>query len=221
MTDDELFEQAKEIAKPCVYLTTSPEDGCLAGVWGGEGILPTEQKHHHHWLSISCSILPEEFSDLKLSGFASVYSNEEECEGGLCLLGPDVNQIDNNGGKLLYAKQGISIPSFTVLLEYGTPKVKQWLKDISYDTSKPYYPHRELNEQSQSYTIRMQEDDPFMKPDGPEYAVLGGWSIEVYEYDWQEFFGFRQFLFTYKDSEPWIQVWVDKSCKFHICQRIT
>ncbi len=225
MTADELLAEARRIARPCVYLTKGAKDGPLAGVWGGQGLVPLDAANHRHWLTIDCRILPKEFNDLNLTGAISVYSDEEDCEGGQCVRDPRLKSINAGKRTPLYACPGTTLPSLALLLRSGTPVIRKWLAEVGCDLSAPFLTsHSGIKEVGDIYTRTLLAADPTRKARSPIYATLGGWPVEVYEDDWTEDVKdkrARQLVFTHADAEPWIRVWADAKGSFHVRQLIT
>jgi hypothetical protein len=53
------------------------------------------------------------------------------------------------------------------------------------------------------------------------YAVLGGWHFPWPEGDWYDHLEDRFIGMTLRDSEPWVEVWLSRSGRFEVCERIT
>ena len=50
--------------------------------------------------------------------------------------------------------------------------------------------------------------------------MLGGWHMAWPEGDWDELIDKQLIVWTFAESEPWIEVWEDGS-RFRVIQRIT
>jgi hypothetical protein len=224
MTADELLAEARRIARPCIHLTASSKDGPLAGLWQGKGVVPVKAPEHKHWLSLDCSQLRAEFSDLKLTGVLSIYTNEEDCEGGICAHDPK-QSLDGAKGKQLFAKPATTLPALTSLLRSNTPLIKKWLEEIGARLDQRFITYQKgIKELTGAYHKAYQATDPKYDAKSPVYAGVGGWPNEIYEDEWAEEVNdpkARQLAFTFRDSEPWVQVWVDGKGKFHVRQIIT
>jgi hypothetical protein len=75
-----------------------------------------------------------------------------------------------------------------------------------------------------AYSERVAAEDPVRQSGDATFAVLGGWPIEVHEDDWAHKVKdprARQFVFTYADSEPLVQVWIGGDGAFHVRQIIS
>jgi hypothetical protein len=248
MTADELFAEAQKIARPCLYLYEGMprSGGQVAAVWGGEGIIPLDAPGHRHWLTLNCQIIPKKFDDLKLAGAISIYTDEKSCKGGRCVFDPkltalevgddgededDFDDEDEEGDLTLLeratlcARDGTSLPSFCQLLRNASPPILKWMQEVGCDVSKRFFQSaKTVKPMATAYNKLASVNDPIQQSDNPYYAVLGGWPIEIYEDDWAEDVKdvkARQFLFTYANSEPWVQVWVDGTGAFHVRQIIT
>jgi hypothetical protein len=55
--------------------------------------------------------------------------------------------------------------------------------------------------------------------EGP-YAQLGGWHIPWPDGDWAELLGYNLVIWTFRESEPWVEVW-ETDGAYKVIQRIT
>ena len=225
MTGEELIEEAKRLARPCVYLTGQQSDNQeVAGVWGDPGLVPAPSEEYRHWLTVDCRFLPEGFSDLP-AGCMSIYVDEEE-EGGLVALNPSLHLSAPVGdGVSLYAHPGVSLPDLDAVFQLGSPAVKEWLAangwqpDWGYNgnfkdqaTVGAYFDYRETRN---PLTTGAEE---FL---GGTYAMLGGWHEPWPDSEPEDSLGKRLVVMTYWDAEPFIEVWVDAKQQFRVIPRIT
>lgn len=225
MTAQDMLVEARTVAKPCIQLTIRSQDGPLAAVWKGKGLVPVKAPNHEHWLSIDCSKLPGDFADLSLAGVISIYASRKGGKSGRCEHDPSLASVAGGKGETLYARSATSLPSFCQLLRNGTPPIRKWMQDVGCDVAIRFFQcSKEINPIKKAYHELVAVDNPLYQSDCPVFAVLGGWPIEIYEDDWGEQVKdpkARQLAFTYAESEPWVQAWVDADGKFHVRQIIT
>jgi hypothetical protein len=55
---------------------------------------------------------------------------------------------------------------------------------------------------------------------GGAHAVLGGWHFPWPDGDWEELIDHPLLVWTFEDSEPWVEVWGNED-GFKVLQRIT
>jgi len=244
LSGDELLAEVQKMARPCIHLTSNPEDGPFAGVWRGPGIVPIDLPEHEHWITLDCVRLPEEFASHQLTGAASVYANEgpnartgEFKDGGCVALDP---QCVFNGtpkpsiriggrtlfpgegcGEALYARPGTSFPSPLQVIDFPTPTIRDWLARMGYSFKAGDYdslPAKELRDVYEDVVARL---DPARNDEGIA-AVVGGWGIDI-EFAYAVGTGNNyQLVFTLWESEPWIQAIIGKKTgKFFVRQLIT
>jgi hypothetical protein len=102
-----LTTDADRLARPCVLMRDSGPADCLAGIWGGPGIVPALSGPFRHWLSIDCRFLPPGLSPI--FGILSVYTNEDDCVSGFVGYDP-VASLAATAGRALYAHPAKSLP---------------------------------------------------------------------------------------------------------------
>jgi hypothetical protein len=224
MTGEDLIAEGQKLAKPCVYLVTSaPSDAPIAAIWGEEPILGTPGDDFRHWLSIDCSVLLDNTSN----GVMGVYSNEDDCETGTVLFSATTHLTEHNtDGVLLYAQPGLSLPPIEAVFKFGSSAVKEWLEandwlpgdgddaaDYAYNNN---FPDRAIAE---IYLEEWQNQLPLYS--GGAYAVLGGWHFPWPDGDWDKLLNQTLVVWTFEESEPWIEVWRDSDNNYSILQRIT
>lgn len=202
---DELKKGAAAIARPSLHLKAlTDEEERVAAYWGGDGLIPCAIPDTKHWLSIDCGLLAPLFPGLGLTGVLSIYSNEEDCESGVVEFDADAKFLPPPDSLPLGAHEEISFPNLDMLL-CELPGSNEPGPEEALETYERYY----------------QAGYPFYDKGDSVFAVVGGWPIELYQGEWEdERSGWRFFLMTLRDSEPWIQVsW--KNDRFVVEQRVT
>lgn len=107
MDIQKLPKEAEQLFRPCVLLKRSYDNGRLAGVWGGPGIVPAPIGPYRHWLSIHCKYLQSECGPE--DGVLSVYTNEDDCVSGFAAH-DSTAVLSASEGVPLYAHAEYSFP---------------------------------------------------------------------------------------------------------------
>lgn len=243
LSGEELLAEVRKMARPCLHLTTNPDDGPFAGVWRGPGVVPIELAQPEHWITLDCARLPPEFAPLQLTGTVSIYSdagpNErkgEFLEGCVALdpqgvfktspdplirIGERTVRPGVECGAALYARAGSSFPSSFQVIDDPPPSVRDWLTRMGYsfETGDYYsFPAQELRDVYEDVVAKL---DP-SRNDESIAAVVGGWGIDI-EFAYAAGVGGNyQLVFTLWEAEPWIQAIIGKkSGKFYVRELIT
>jgi len=107
MTAEEFLTEARKTARPCLYLVESPQDGPLAAVWKGPGLVARSPALH--WLTIDCTKLPAEFAPFGLTGAVSIFIDRGG-PGGSHAYDPAVKSLNPGRGTALYARPASNLP---------------------------------------------------------------------------------------------------------------
>jgi hypothetical protein len=227
---DNLPEYVRRLIRPRLALRTqrpSPSDA-LAGVWGGTGVvpLPAASSEARHWISVDCGWL--ERNGFGVKGCLSVYE-----VGSL-----DIGVLNDPGwafpervadGIPLFGREEESLPDSQVFEAYLTEAENGAVE----------------GEVGADYFTCAQANCPLY--DGAIAAVLGGWHVgwpdgppnlprlrvqteridavggpgvmpegETYRCE-----PYRLVLWTFRDAEPWVEVWGDGAGELHAVARIT
>lgn len=168
MDRNELWQEALELAKPCVRLSSLPSGQPAVGCFRGPP-LPGSTLGGEHQLSFDLSALPEALRHPSLSGTLTLHAGDDaEGEPSTVAIVPgkfDFHSRDparevrrahpelvreNDDGQrlewegleagcvLLYAYPDRSLPTVSDLLEYGSPKLHAWLASLAWEPSYRY-----------------------------------------------------------------------------------
>lgn len=206
---EHLLAEGERLARPCLLLSERRRGNAPSGFWGGEPVLKPPPGPWRYWLTIRCDWLSEH--ELPLRGILSLYTNEEDCVSGVVIHDP-TGQLPQKvkGGVPLFGQEATSFPPVEAFLQYGSPAMKKCLRAEG-------SPIPEWNFLEKKY----QDHCPLYDSTESTVAVLGGWHHPWPDGDWQPLTRKRFVLWTFRDSEPWVEVWLNRSGMFQVLQRIT
>lgn len=209
MNPEELIAERARLVRPCLLLRERRRGSAPCGFWGGEPVLKPEPGPWRYWLTICCDWLAEH--GVPLRGILSLYTNEEDCLSGVIVHDPNGRLPQRvKGGIRLFGHEGISFPPTEAFLQYGSPALQKCLQ--SENTSVPEWSFLEKE---------YQKHCPLYDSTDSTVALLGGWHHPWPDGDWQQLTKKRFVLWTFRNSEPWVEVWLNRSGKFEVLQRIT
>ncbi|MGX9685769.1 hypothetical protein ACTQ9L_01270 [Deinococcus wulumuqiensis] len=216
----ELVERARSLARP-TWLLREAGEGPVMGIWGGEGVVarPTEESNSFsHWLSVRADLLPLEPA---LSGVVSLYFDEEDARG-LVLHHPAAT-LSGADGEALYASARADLPHADALFEHLPPAQQEHLAQTFGGTPGVLrgqafgFPHPLAT----ALDNALVGEHPLWSDDPPA-AQIGGWPWGWPDTAWNEREGQGQtlVLWTFRDSEPWLEVWWTGQ-QFEVAEHIT
>lgn len=214
MTGEQLIAEGRHLTRPCVYLRTSGEN--FAAVWGGEGIVPCGDGPYRHWLSIACKYIAA--ANDRRAGCLSIYTDEDDCDSGRVAVDNSLTLPDSTDALKLYAHPDSSLPPLEAVFKFGSSDVMEWLKANNWQPDWGYNNNFRDKTPVQTYERAYRNQLPLF--DDTAHAVLGGWHMAWPEGDWDELVDKRLIVWTFAESEPWVEVWEDES-RFRVIQRIT
>jgi hypothetical protein len=205
MTAEQLIEEGRHLARPCVYLSDTGEGEAIA-VWGGSGIVSAPEGPYKHWLSLNCRYLPNRSP--QLNGCMSIYSNEDNKRGGLVVVRETSSVSSTQTGVPLFAHPAMSLPPLEGVSKYGSKAAKAWFAEngqrIKGKWGKLAFSEN-FCEIIETYEEAWRDQCPFY--DGSAYAVLGGWQMP--DEDWYNFWEAQLLVWTFPQYGPWLEVWKD------------
>ena len=223
MNVEQLLEEGRKLARPCVYLTPK-RNGSLAAIWGGDGLIAPDtqnQKFLRHWLSLDCRFLPTGFD---LNGCLSLYVDEDGAdESGIVAVDfcATLSNLLGSSGIELFAHGEISWPPIDAIFALGSGAVARWLGECDWQKNWPYNSNFRDSEIVAAYEDRLRSQNPLFGAREDVFAMLGGWNEPWPEGDWPDLLAQKLTIFTYRDAEPYVEVWLDENRKFAIIQRIS
>lgn len=214
MTGEQLLAEGQRLARPCVYLRRSGND--LAAIWGGEGIVPCGDGPYRHWLTIDTRYIPGARG--QQPACMSVYTNEEDCESGVVAVDHASRLLGRSDGLPLYAHADSSLPPLEAAFKLGSATVKDWLAGNGWDPEWGYNDNFADRKPVDFYEREYRRRLPLFT--GEAHAVLGGWHIPWPDGDWDDLVRKRLIVWTFEESEPWVEVW-EEGQGYVVIQRIT
>ena len=110
------------------------------------------------------------------------------------------------------------MPPIDEVFRFGSPEVQWWLASIGWGRDWGYngnFPDRDI---ADGYERAYQ--DQLLLYSGGAHAVLGGWPMSWPDGNRDELLESRLIVWTFEDSEPWVEVWENQG-RFRVIQRIT
>jgi len=215
MTGIDLIAEAQRLARSCVLLRTQGKKDRLAAVWGGPGIVPAPGGSFRHWLTVDCRYFPSNLGPS--AGCLSVYTDEDDCESGVAVLNPNEKLSHKSRGIKLFAHEARSLPPVDAIFRLGSPAVHQWLRSNKWQPDWGYNSNFQDAKPVEEYERLYQSECPMYS--GGSHAVLGGWHFPWPDGDWEQLLDCPLLVWTFEDSEPWVEVWGGAD-GFQVKQRI-
>lgn len=216
MTEDQLIQEGRKLARPCVYLRDKGEAHQYAAIWRGTGVVPHSQGPYRHWLTIDCHFLIDSVAGS--TGCLSVYTNEDDCQSGIVAIDPQRHLSTFTHGTRLFALPGETLPPIEAVFKFGSSAVREWLDANNWDPDWGYSDNFKDRQPADVYQRTYQAQCPLYS--GNAYAVLGGWHFPWPDNDWEQLLQDRLIAWTFEESEPWVEVW-EQNRAFRVIQRIT
>lgn len=194
MTFEEFLAEAKRLAKPCRHYRFADGGDPVSGYWHGiePGEICVSIERGGKWLNVYLDN-KYEFGRVDVSGEPIV------------------------SARPLYRFNAESLPPIDAVFRFGSAAIDKyiqeygWEKDWGFNNNfKGTLAHeyeREWSKQCPLYT-------------GGVVAVEGGWHMPWPEDDWNDFLDSELLLWTFEESEPWVEVFSDGNT-FSVLQRLT
>jgi hypothetical protein len=198
-----LIEEGRRLSRPCLALTTHAS-GELAGVWDERPSFMVGDHEYEHVISVLGDLLP-----VRLRGVLHV-SIDLDNNGGQAILDPDNRIPSELSFTRLYAREHKPLAPSGVLENLGRPAISSWFKHLN-------------SANSDDWEVAMQYweawlDETHRLPD--LYAFVGGWHEGWPSESWSERAGQQLLLWTFRRSDPFVQVWFDDGA-ISVVQRLS
>jgi len=122
------------------------------------------------------------------------------------------------GGLLLTAQPGISLPPIEAILLAGSPIVNDWLQSLGIETPWKWEDMLPYGDVMTAYEQALSENIPVQAR--LVYAILGGWPVVWPDGDWFELIDSNLMILTLAESEPWIEVF-RRGADYQVIQRVS
>ncbi|RXV69273.1 hypothetical protein D1006_29825 [Burkholderia stabilis] len=194
MTLDDFLAEAHRLARPCRQYRFADGGAPVTGYWHGvdAGALCVSVERDGTWLN--------------------VYLDERGASGRVETSAQPVPSKHP-----LYRSDATSLPPIEAVFRFGSAAIDAylsaygWQRDWGFnDNFKGLAAHdyaREWMRQCPLYTTGV-------------VAVAGGWHVPWPDDDWDDLTGLDLVLWTFEESEPWVEVFSDGS-RYSVIQRIT
>ncbi|CAN5586470.1 hypothetical protein BH09VER1_BH09VER1_40550 [soil metagenome] len=214
MTPEQLIQEGRQLQRPCSFL--QPEGtGPVAAIWYARDAAEIEATGYRCWLTIDASHIPGLPSSI--TGYVSVFTDEKSFKGGRVEISPSWPQ---RTGTELYAHPASVLPPIDAVFARGSEAVGEWIDSHGWRRTIRYNDNFKGASVANAYERLWFEEFPlYAEPD--VYAVLGGWHWPCADGDWHDFIDDHLMIFTFKDSEPWVEVWHTANSEFRVIQRIS
>ncbi|MEZ4222600.1 MAG: hypothetical protein R3B13_16790 [Polyangiaceae bacterium] len=210
MKASELIAEGKRLARPCIYLRDKGA-GRPVAAWGGSSPVAAPTDAERHWITLDCSLLPEE---LELSGIASVFAGRV----GAFVVNPSTPFSCDASSTALFAEPGLSLPPIDAVFRFGSPAVQAWLAENKWEPAWGYNDNFSDRATADAYAAEFQAQYPLYT--GDAHAVVGGWHFTWPDDDWEQRLSDVLLLCTFADCEPWVEVWSHEGV-FEVVERVT
>src|SRR5262245_4287672 len=121
MTSEQLIAEGRKLARPSVFLRAQGP-GPVAAIWHERDDDEVDSTGHRCWLTVDARQIPGLPSSV--TGFVSVLTNEQKCEGGRVEVSPS---WPNRPGVQLYAHPVSVLPPIDAVFLRGSDSVGEWL----------------------------------------------------------------------------------------------
>lgn len=203
-------EECRRLARPRLNLRRREGPRDVVGVWGGSGPLPLPPPPGpwEHRITVSCDWLHR--NGFGLSGLLAVYERRDDVpfrEQFAAVRADGVRTDWSAGGGIgLVGAEDVALPPVEALEIYGSEAIRRLLEG----------PDRA------SLLDTYEEQCPLHYADEEGiYAMLGGWHVSWPEDDAYDAEPGRLVLWTFRDAEPWLEVWQRHSGQLAVVPRIT
>ncbi len=214
MTPDMLISEGRRLARPCNFLCAKG-NGPVAAIWHDRDDAEIEATGHRCWITLDARFVPG--LPKEISGFLTVFSDEEKCQGGRIEVQPVRPQ---RIGIELYAAEKAVLPPIDAVFARGSDAVGEWLVANKWQRDWGYNSNFSDRGIVEAYEGQWFKEHPLYRDDDT-YAVLGGWHSTWPDDDWHQMIDEQLLVLTIRDSEPWIEGWRMRSGQLAVVQRIT
>ncbi len=207
MTPEYLYAKGRRLSRDCQLLReTGPGDP--VAMWWRPNQAEIKRTGVRCWMSFRFDAVPGCPEGLR--GIGTVFTDEQDLESGSVEVSTDWPQ---RPGVPLFGTITKPIAPWDMVMASGTPAIVDWRQTADY--------RQEIRPLEDAYDRVWQKEYPCYFNDDT-VAVLGGHYMPgPWVDDPSHYMDMTLLVLTLRDSEPWIQVWVDRIGGFHVLQCIT
>ncbi len=221
------IREAEELTLPCFDLVPASQGDQVVAYWGGtrSDLAKTPPRVGHavlsrkHILSVDSTVW--DALGLKGRGSFALALDEMRDRGERAVALPvdsaSMAGLTFVGAVPLKAVESVSVPPLEAVLLYGGPAVDAWLKGRGLRRWEYDYLNDDEREVYRSY---FEDRNPLMS-DAQPFARAGGWHLNWHSDDFYIPREMRLMLWTFRDSEPWYEVFLTSMLNLVVKARIT
>lgn len=226
MSIDELVEEGRRLARPCIYLKdTGP--GPVVGLWYDQERAATQEECERTgellWLTVDSTQVPDFPALPESRRYLAIYSNEQDGETGRVEERPALEDPTCQRKAIpLYAHAAQPLPPLDAVFARGSDPVGEWLAANGVQREWGYGSFRDAASRvvANGY-LRLWEKEAPSWVEPQVYAVLGGWHNTGPAGDWFSLIDQRLVLWTHRQIEPSVEVWRSAEGDYTVYQRIS
>ena len=206
-----LIEEAESLSRPVTYLVPAGASDRVGFWWGpspGSRVLVDRV-----WLALDCTLVPE----LEIP-VGILQLSFDSASGSASATIADSWPSRSGPAQPLRPVPGRSLPPMDALFRLGSDAIGQWLeargwqRDWGYNSNFP-------DDVARQYEQVFEERHPLYTDS--VWATVGGWHFPWPDGDWDDRLHDTLLVTTYRDSEPWLEIWATADDGLQALARIT
>ncbi|MEI7025073.1 hypothetical protein [Paenibacillus sp. y28] len=208
MKVETLMEEAGKLARPSIELYAEQGTDDFLAVWGGDGSASIEGPYKHR-MTVDFRYMPDPMKAWRRHGCLSLYTHLHHADKSIIVCSDaDIRTVKTSGTKL-YGRLTPSLPLLDAFAYTGSPEVMAWANAPESDPEVAGGYEEYYDKYCPLYSDQI-------------YAVLGGWHYMWPDsFQWEEYIDRDLLICTFKDAEPWIEVWDDGEREYEVIERMT
>lgn len=198
----DFLEEATQLARPALHLTPN-RSRTRAAVWSADRDVDLEGLRP--WLTIDLRCHPDE--SLRRNGVLDILVDDSELQGK-AVFSTETLRRPRKDEVSLFGKQVQDLPCLDVLFRKGSRRFKRWLSELEENGWKnrdwpqdPDFPAAKARDRYHKHWASSHAIST-----GTVDVQLGGWPLTWPEESADEQLRRKLVLRTYRDSEPWVEV---------------
>jgi hypothetical protein len=212
MTAEQLIDEGRKLQRP-THLLKPTRAGEPVAVWFEADPDDESVTGWRRWMTVRADAIPN--SRAPESVFFSLYTNG--VNKGLIDF---VEAWPPTNGIQLYAHPVSILPPIEAVFAHGSAEIGSWLAAHGWKRNERYnsnFPDAGL---VHAYEKIWFAEHPIYKNHSEIYATTGGWHFPGQDSDWHDLISAKLILTTFRDSEPWVEVFQLSNGDYKVIQRI-